>query len=95
MELEQTSFVGGKAGAFVEVRGAEECGALRGKKSVGYGHRSQKSRGIGELAVRAHSCGPEVERGRCPNLGCFWDFGCSAIVEVELILSRSCWAREK
>lgn len=21
--------------------------------------------------VRAHSSGPEVDRGRCPNLGCF------------------------
>jgi len=37
MELEQISFGGGKAGAFVEVWGAEECGALRGKKLVGYG----------------------------------------------------------
>ena len=39
MELEQTSFGGWKTGAFVEVRGPEECGALRGKKLVGYGHR--------------------------------------------------------
>lgn len=37
--------------------------------------------------MRAHSCGPDVERGRCPNLRCFWDFGCSA-VKLELMLAE-------
>lgn len=51
-------------------------------------------REIGGLTVRAHSCGPDVERGRCPNLGCFCNFGCSVIVTVEFIVSRSLpWTR--
>lgn len=33
--------------------------------------------------VKAHSSGPDVDNGRCPNLTCFVSFGCEVILRSE------------
>ena len=34
------------------------------------------------MPVRAQGWGPEVERGRCPNLGCFVSLGCGGSCDI-------------
>jgi hypothetical protein len=64
--------------AFVEVWRSKKCIALSHVSTVPCGFP-------GARTVRLVSCAPDVERGRCPNLGFFSDF------DLFDMLAIDCW----
>jgi hypothetical protein len=77
VELKLLAFLFGERRAFVQIRRAEERGPLKVLINI-ENYTSSKKLFLTEIA---HSCGPEVDRRRSPNLGFFVSLGWAAILE--------------